>query len=256
MNAEPNGAENLRHRKRPSKASRQTMIDPLKPLTRRNRRQKSDVAQKLVSMCLHELSAVLVRQRPELRVETPSYVAAVRAAFGESCAFCARPLGRDTHVEHLDPMNRVRAGLHVAGNVVLACKCCNNAKRNDDQRGKGAKGKSGWDSFLLHDASACRPGCAACGYWASVIPAAEDRKRFLAGRLELIRGFRARYRADDRLRSSAQFAERLEAIYREWQSTAAEEAAEFAADAIPCLAAVSELPGAAGVAQQRSADDE
>jgi hypothetical protein len=103
------------------------MPDPLKPLTRCNRRQKSDVAQKFVSMCLHELSAALVRERPDLRVETAAYVEAVRAVFGVACAFCAWPLAADTHVEHLDAMNRLRAGLHIAGNVVLACKRTPNA---------------------------------------------------------------------------------------------------------------------------------
>jgi 5-methylcytosine-specific restriction endonuclease McrA len=221
----------------------QEVADALKPLTRRNRRQKSDVAQKLVSMCLHELSAALVLERPDLRVETASYIEAVRAVFGGSCAFCARPLGTDTHVEHLDAMNRLRAGLHVAGNVVLACKPCNNAKRNDDQRCTAGKGRSGWDSFLLHDGSHCPPGCPTCKYWASVTPSSEDRGQFLASRLELIRSFRARYDADDRLRCSGQFAERLEAIYREWQVKAAEEAMKFAAEAMPRLTAAPEPSG-------------
>jgi hypothetical protein len=217
--------------------------DPLKPLTRCNRRQKSDVAQKLVSMCLHELSAALVRERPDLRVETAGYIEVVRTVFGESCAFCARPLGKRTHVEHLDAMNRVRAGLHVAGNVVLACEGCNNAKRNDDQRDTGVKGRSGWDSFLLHDGSLCPPACPTCGYWASVMPSAGERRRFLASRLELIRGFRARYQADDRLQCSGQIAEWLEAIYRKWQGTAAEEARKLAAEALPRLAAVPARSG-------------
>jgi 5-methylcytosine-specific restriction endonuclease McrA len=219
------------------------VADSLKPLTRCNRRQKSDVAQKLVSMCLHELSAALVHAQPDLRVEAASYIEMVRAVFGESCAFCARPLGEDTHVEHLDAMNRLRAGLHVAGNVVLACKGCNNAKRTDDQRGTKIKGQSGWDSFLLHDGSRCPPGCPTCGYWTSVMPAAADRRRFLASRLELIRSFRARYHADDRLQCSGQFAERLEAIYREWQEKAAEEAMKFAAEAIPRLAPAPQSSG-------------
>jgi 5-methylcytosine-specific restriction endonuclease McrA len=206
--------------------------DALKPLTRRNRRQKSDVAQKLVSMCLHEVSAALVRQRPDLRVESTSYIEVVRAVFGGSCAFCAKPLGTDTHVEHLDAMNRLRAGLHVAGNVVLACKRCNNAKRNDDQRHTEGRGRSGWDSFLLHDGSLCPAKCPTCAYWASVSPSAEERRRFLAARLELIRSFRARYEADDCLHCSGQFAKRLEAIYREWQGKAAEEAMKFAAEAM------------------------
>jgi hypothetical protein len=226
------------------------MSDPLKPLTRCNRRQKSDVAQKLVSMCLHELSAALVRERPDLRVETAAYVETVRAVFGGSCAFCAQPLAADTHVEHLDAMNRLRAGLHVAGNVVLACKRCNNAKRNDDQRQTRGKGRSGWESFLLHDGSRCPAGCSTCGYWVSVIPSAAERERFLASRLDLIRSFRARYDTDDRLRPSRQVAERLEVMYREWQEKAVDEATQFAAAVMSCLTPTSPKPlGATSVNQ-------
>jgi hypothetical protein len=207
-------------------------MDALQQLRRRNQRQKSDVAQKLVAMCLHELSARIVDQRPDLRVESDAYITAVRSAFGDACAFCAAELGKDTHVEHLDAMNRVRGGLHVAGNVVLACKNCNNQKRNDD-RGRHdleLTGESGWDRFLSHDGSLCESGCKSCAYWRELFPRADLRSAHLASRLELLRRFRSQFGADQLAVPARAIVADLEELYRAWQQ-AAEDATDRFADA-------------------------
>src|ERR1022692_400070 len=85
---------------------------------------KSDVANKLVSMFLHDLSRKICASL-ELSVTDARYAEAVEAAFGSNCCYCYQPLERDrTSVEHLEGMNRFRLGLHVPGNVILACKRC------------------------------------------------------------------------------------------------------------------------------------
>lgn len=210
---------------------------PLSQLGRRNQRQKSDVAQKMVAMCLHELSSQLVRAHPELRVEAASYIEAVRRTFGTSCAFCGLPLPTDTHVEHLDAMNRVRAGLHVAGNVVLSCKRCNNAKRNDDQgRHDGVlDGRSGWDRYLRHDGHPCAAGCTTCAHWRERFPDGGERARHLSERLHLMTAFRAEYRADELSLSRDTIAAKLEDLYRRWQDAAERDTEIFATEALGAI---------------------
>lgn len=60
-------------------------------------------------------------------------------------------------------MNRCRAGLHVAGNVLVACRRCNNEKRRDDSLAKLVLANSGWESFLSHDGGRCPSSCLTCG---------------------------------------------------------------------------------------------
>jgi hypothetical protein len=68
-------------------------------------RAKSDVANKLVSMLLHEISRRAC-SAGELWVSDPSYSAAVIQAFGHDCLYCGRILEQDrAAVEHLDGMN-------------------------------------------------------------------------------------------------------------------------------------------------------
>src|ERR1035437_7826178 len=85
-------------------------------------RTKSDVANKLVSMFLHDLSRKICASL-KLSITDAQYAEAVEAAFGSNCGYCYRPLEKDrTSVEHLEGMNRFRLGLHITGNVILACK--------------------------------------------------------------------------------------------------------------------------------------
>ena len=212
-------------------------FDPISRLRRRNQRQKSDVAQKLIAMCLHEVSAVLVRERPFLRVETTEYEAAVRFAFSTQCVFCQLELTSDLHVEHLDAMNRVRAGLHVAGNVVLSCKHCNWAKRNDDQ-GRGIVDKgSGWEDFLAHTDGACADGCSGCQYWLERFPDESTRTALRSRQRVRIMEFRTQFHIDALRRASLSMVQELERVYRSWQASAEESTSTFSASQLPQLLA-------------------
>jgi len=127
------------------------MKDPTSQLRSATRRAKSDVANKLVSMFLHELSRSISQDWP-LKVDDEAYERLVREQFSNQCPYCCCDLAKTTCViEHLDGMNRCRAGLHVAGNVLVACRRCNNEKRRDDSKPTLSLADSGWESFLSHD---------------------------------------------------------------------------------------------------------
>ena len=129
------------------------MKDATSQLRTATRRFKSDVANKLVGMFLHEVSRRISREWP-LRVDGEQYEKLVRPQFKNRCPYCSRDLTNALPVvEHLDGMNRYRAGLHVAGNVLVACKRCNGEKRRDDSLRVLSLGASGWESFLSHDLS-------------------------------------------------------------------------------------------------------
>ncbi len=137
-------------------------------LRRATSRAKSDVANKLISMLLHEISRRIVTITG-FGVNDADYARNVVATFGDGCGYCQRPLESDrAAVEHLDGMNRFRVGLHIPGNVIVACKRCNSAKRQDDQLLMLRLAGSGWESFLSHDGSRCEPSCKTCLYWRSV----------------------------------------------------------------------------------------
>lgn len=210
-------------------------LDPFAQLRRRNQRQKSDVAQKMVAMCLHNLSSKLVKEWPNLRVETLGYSQSVREAFGEACAFCDSMLATDTHVEHLVAMNRARCGLHIAGNVVLSCKRCNNAKRRDDQAITRTTGTSGWDNFLGHNGSCGPRPCSTCAYWETRVASPTARRDYLSTRSAKILTFRKDFRDID----TRSFAKALETVYRKWQDEA-ESATEGFTQA--ALASIFERP--------------
>lgn len=127
-------------------------------------RAKSDVANKLVSMFLHEVSRKACAAGG-MYVSDSRYSASVVVAFGQNCLYCGQELVPSVSpvVEHLNGMNRMSVGLHVPGNVAMACKTCNNQKRNDDQ--KLTLAENGWQSFLSHDGSRCEEGCRTCAYW-------------------------------------------------------------------------------------------
>jgi hypothetical protein len=157
------------------------------------RRAKSDVANKLVSMFLHELSRQISRDW-ELRVDGERYETAVREVFQNRCPYCLREIsGSDAVIEHLDGMNRYRLGLHVVGNVLVACRRCNSEKRRDDSQQALTLADTGWESFLLHDGTRCPLLCRSCLYWKGIWQADGERAAKLAENLGRIRSFRDRF---------------------------------------------------------------
>jgi hypothetical protein len=182
-------------------------------------RAKSDVANKLVSMFLHEVSRK-ISAKLELSVADAKYVQAVEAEFGGHCCYCGRLLENDrAAVEHLDGMNRFRAGLHIPGNVIVSCKKCNNEKRRDDQLHNLTLANSGWESFLSHDSSKCNDVCKTCAYWKSIWPDAAVRIEQLKLARQKILAFRASYPEPISLSLNAHDSLRreLDKIYRECQ---------------------------------------
>lgn len=166
------------------------MKDPTSQLRSATRRAKSDVANKLVSMFLHELSRK-ISQGWGMRIDSEHYESLVRTRFGNSCPYCGRDLARTVSVvEHLDGLNRYRAGLHVPGNVLVACKDCNAEKRRDDSVKTLSLASSGWESFLSHDETCCENGCLTCAYWSRVWADQTERRRHLSENLHKIRAFR------------------------------------------------------------------
>ncbi len=169
------------------------MKDPTSQLRRATRRAKSDVANKLISMFLHELSRKICRDWC-LRVDGEEYGELVRLRFGNRCPYCLRSLLETIPViEHLDGMNRYRVGLHIPGNVLVACRRCNNEKRRDDSLRTLTLAGSGWASFLSHDGDSCSDGCATCTYWETVWADKAERKLTLAANRERILIFRSEF---------------------------------------------------------------
>ena len=170
---------------------RRKLKDPTAQLRSATRRAKSDVANKIVSMFLHELSRRLA-ENWRFRIDGEEYENLVREWFGNNCPYCSRPLADGLSViEHLDGMNRYRAGLHVAGNVLVACRRCNGEKRRDDSAKTLSLAEFGWASFLSHDGTRCAPTCLTCKYWISVWGDEAERKMRLSENAERIRSFRA-----------------------------------------------------------------
>ncbi len=169
------------------------MTDPTSQLRAATRRAKSDVANKLISMFLHELSRRVSQDWP-IKVDGEEYERLVREQFGNKCPYCSRDLVLATSViEHLDGMNRYRTGLHAPGNVLVACKRCNGEKRRDDSLKVLSLADSGWASFLSHDGSHCLESCATCAYWRTVWDDDAERKRRMNENLQRIRVFRATF---------------------------------------------------------------
>jgi hypothetical protein len=167
--------------------------DPTFQLRSATRRAKSDVANKLVSMFLHELSRRISEEWP-IRVDGEEYEALVRRTFNNRCPYCSRDLA-DTVciIEHLDGMNRYRAGLHVPGNVLVACRRCNSEKRRDDSSKALSLARSGWESFLSHDGTRCAASCLTCLYWKSIWDDEKERRQRLNENLHRVRSFRAAF---------------------------------------------------------------
>lgn len=166
------------------------MKDPTSQLRSATTRAKSDVANKPVSMFLHELSRRIGRSWP-IRVDSEEYEQIVRRRFRNRCPYCGCDLQlAPAIIEHLDGMNRYRVGLHIPGNVLVACKRCNSEKRRDDSIPALTLAMSGWESFLSHDGTRCAPLCKTCRYWAGIWEDAFQRKANLSENLEAIRSFR------------------------------------------------------------------
>lgn len=194
-------------------------------------RAKSDVANKLVSMFLHEVSRKACAAGG-MNVSDSRYSASVLAAFRRNCLYCGRELTADTVpvVEHLNGMNRIIVGLHVPGNVAMACKACNNKKRDDDQ--KLTLAANGWESFLLHDGSRCAGGCHTCAYWREIWPEEALRKASLAETRRRVTEFQQPYSQFVRWSASARgmLREKIEALYRDCQRFATEEIGKLVAE--------------------------
>ena len=167
------------------------MKDPTSQIRFATRRAKSDVANKLISMVLHELSRRMSQDWP-IKVDGEEYEKLVRERFNNRCPYCSSDLANTVSViEHLDGMNRYRAGLHLPGNVLVACKKCNSEKRRDDSSKVLVLAESGWASFLSHDGTRCSPSCLTCGYWKGIWRDEEERKRRLGENRERIASFRS-----------------------------------------------------------------
>lgn len=129
-----------------------------------------------------------------MKVDGPEYGALVRQWFSNHCPYCLRSLaGVIAVVEHLDGMNRYRTGLHVTGNVLVACKRCNGEKRRDDSVRNLSLAESGWASFLSHDGTRCTPRCMTCEYWRLVWADEGERGLRMSQSLDRIRVFRASF---------------------------------------------------------------
>lgn len=178
------------------------MNDPTSQLRSATRRAKSDVANKLVSMFLHELSR-RVSAAWDIRVDSRQYGDLVRREFDNRCPYCRCSLAvNQCVVEHLDGMNRYRAGLHIPGNVLVACRRCNGEKRRDDSLRVLILASSGWASFLSHDGDRCDTSCLTCKYWRTVWLEESERRSSLRENLERIRSFRGRFPECERITSS------------------------------------------------------
>ncbi len=187
-------------------------------------RAKSDVANKLVGMFLHEVSRKITA-KIGMGVRDARYVQSVTESFGAECLYCGKGLELDrAAVEHLDGMNRFRAGLHIPGNVALSCVRCNREKRRDDQAILLHLAPSGWESFLSHDGTRCQPKCMNCSYWMTIWANETERIDRLSARRQRILNFRQGHsegiRLNEILRSG--LISHLDEVYRDCQAFATE----------------------------------
>ena len=181
-------------------------------------------------MLLHEISRRIVANLGQ-SVTEPKYGLAVQAAFQDGCGYCRRALEPDrASVEHLDGMNRFRVGLHIPGNVIVACKRCNNAKRPDDQNPKLHLAASGWESFLSHDRTRCATSCKTCAYWQTVWPDEHQRQAELVASLQRIRMFREVFANASEREAQARvlLKDKVNDLYRACQASAQNQIQELA----------------------------
>lgn len=210
-------------------------------LQKATRRAKSDVANKLVSMLLHEISRAVSTRSGVPSVNTPVYTQQVEQAFGSACLYCARPLENErAAVEHFEGMNRFRLGLHIPGNVAVACVWCNREKRRDDQMPFLQLAQSGWESFLAHDSSRCPSACKTCAYWKQRFPDESERNRHLKEAARRIHRFRGGFSAvigeAEKIKGILQNS--VEELYRECQDFATDRIATLSAQVVAGMAAL------------------
>lgn len=144
-------------------------------------------------MCLHELSRRISQNWP-VKVDSEEYENFVRERFNNHCPYCSCDLTTtESVIEHLDGMNRYRAGLHVPGNVLVACRRCNSEKRRDDSLRILLLAGLGWESFLSHDGARCDAPCRTCRYWESIWEDETERSLRLKENLQRLRAFRSAF---------------------------------------------------------------
>lgn len=167
-----------------------------------------------------------------MSVSDPRYSEAVIAAFGQCCLYCRTELRSDVVpvVEHLNGMNRFSVGLHMPGNVAIACKTCNNKKRNDDQ--KLLLAENGWESFLSHDGTRCLSSCKTCAYWEHIWPDSVMRSKSLASERERVLRFQEPYHQFIQWSSNARglLRQKIETLYRDCQRFATDEIGKLATE--------------------------
>ncbi len=169
------------------------MKDATSQLRSATRRAKSDVANKLISMFLHELSRK-ISENWTIKVDGEEYEELVRKWFNNQCPYCSCNLAETIPViEHLDGMNRYRVGLHAPGNVLVACRRCNCEKRRDDSLKVRSLATSGWESFLSHNGTRCPQSCLTCRYWKNIWEDESERETRLNENLQRIHLFRREF---------------------------------------------------------------
>jgi len=144
-------------------------------------------------MFLHELSRRISQDWP-VKVDGEEYEKLVRERFNNRCPYCSCDLASaESVIEHLDGMNRYRAGLHVPGNVLVACRGCNSEKRREDSLRIPLLAGSGWESFLSHDGPRCPTSCLTCRYWKGIWADEPERRLRLSENLQRVRSFRSAF---------------------------------------------------------------
>lgn len=144
-------------------------------------------------MFLHELSRRISEDWP-IKVDGGEYEELVRRRFNNRCPYCSCDLANTVPtIEHLDGMNRYRAGLHVPGNVLVACRRCNSEKRRDDSLKVLSLARFGWESFLSHEGTRCAATCLTCRYWRSIWEDETERGLRLRENLQRVRSFRREF---------------------------------------------------------------
>jgi hypothetical protein len=125
-------------------------------------------------------------------------------------------------------MNRFSLGLHVPGNVAIACKRCNNEKRRDDQH--MPLSEKAWESFLSHDGTRCAPACKTCRYWESLWSDPVARINALAQSRDRVHRFQVPFLpfVDWSMQARRTLKDRIEVLYRDCQSFATNEITRLA----------------------------
>ena len=158
---------------------RDAVRDSCSLLRSATRRAKSDVANKLISMFLHELSKVT--ENWPTRVDGKQYEDLVRRWFNNQCPYCP-PAQGSTHPG--------MCWLHVKSAI---------AKSADDSSKTLSLANSGWESFLSHDGTRCAPLCLTCQYWKSIWEDETPGQLGIYANLQKLRSFRCAFSEFERV---------------------------------------------------------